>query len=247
MDRLSLKAQEREILGKKVKSLRKHGLIPGHVFGKGVEGENVAVQARDFIKVAEEAGETGLIDLKIGEEKVRPVLIRDLDHNPLTGELLNIDFYQVNLSEKVNVPVPIVLAGEEPESVHMGESVVLQTLNEVQIEALPTDLIDEIQVDITPLKEIGDSITIADLNYDREKITVLAEPDEVVVKLDTAVTEEMKQLMEEQVAEAAAAAEAQAVEEGVEPPEGETPEGEEVAPEGETPTETGEVAKEEKV
>ncbi len=239
MDRIALKAQERIVLGKKVKHLRKQGLVPGHVFGNQVETENVAVNGLEFLKVFHQAGETGLVDLKIGEEKIRPVLIRDIQYDPVTDDVLNIDFYQVNLKEKVAVPVPIVLIGEEPESVHLGETVVLQNLSEVQVEALPTDLVENIEVDITPLKQIDDAITIEQLKYDREKLTILAEPEEVVVKLAPAITEEMKKLMEEQEAEAAAAqaeaAEGEAGEkvEGEEGAEGETAEGEGEATEGE--------------
>lgn len=237
MDRIALKATEREVLGKKVRKLRRDGFVPGHVYGKKSENESVAVNGKDFLKVFSEAGETGLVNLKIGEEKVRPVLIRGMQHDPLTGKLIHIDFYQVNLSEKVQVPVPVVLIGEEPEGVHLGEVVVLQNLSEVQVEALPTDLIEKIEVDITPLKNVDDAITVSMLTYDREKLNVLAEPEEVVVKLAPAITEEMKKLMEEQAAEAAAAAEAQTAEEGGEAP-AEGAEGE--AAEGETPAESRE-------
>ncbi len=239
MDRIALKADERIILGRKVKQLRKEGLVPGHVFGKGLETEHVSVNAKEFAKVLAQAGETGLVDLKIGVDKIRPVLIRDLQHHALTGNLLHVDFYQVNLSVKVTVPVPINLIGDEPESVHLGETVVLQPLSEVQVEALPADLIESLEVNISTLKEIGDVITVNQLSYDHSKITVLAEPEEVVVKLDTAVTEEMKKLLEEQQAEAAAAQEAAVAEEGGEAPA----EGEEGATEGEA-TEDGEVATE---
>lgn len=221
MDRLSLKAEERIILGKKVKNLRKQGKLPAHVFGKGLETEHVSVDGKTFLKTFAEAGETGLIDLRIGEEKVRPVLVRDIQYDPVSGEPLHIDFYQVNLKEKVTVPVPVILTGEEPESVHMGETVVLQTLSEVQVEALPTDLIESIEVDISGLKEVDDAITVGQMSYDREKLNVLAESEEVVVKLAPAVTEEMKKLLEEQEAEAQAAAEEAAVEEGEVKPEGE--------------------------
>lgn len=246
MDRIALKAEERTLLGKKVKKLRRDGFIPGHVFGKKVETEHVSVPLKEFLSVFKTAGETGLIDLKIGAEKVRPVLIRELQYDPRTGQLLHIDFYQVNLSEKVAVPVPVVLIGEEPESVHMGETVVFQNLSEVSVEALPTDLIENIEVDISTLKQVDDAITVGELNIDRDKLTVLAEPEEVVVKLAPAVTEEMKQLLAEQEAEAQAAIETQAeeVEEG-EVPEGEATEGEEgvgESVEGETPSEVGEPA-----
>ena len=236
MDKISLKAQERIVLGKKVKHLRKDGFVPGHVYGKDVDLENVTVSLKDFLDVYDKAGETGLIDLKIGEEKTKPVLIRSVDVDPVRANLLNIDFYQVNLKEKVKVYVPLVLEGDEPESVHAGETVVLQTLNEVEVEALPTDLIDQITVNINALKKVDDSITLGQLSYDRTKIEVLTDPDEVVVKLAPAVTEEMKALLEEQNAEAEAANEEQAAEAAEET--GETAEGEEGA-EGET-TEGGE-------
>ena len=245
MDRLSLHAEERKILGKKVKKLRREGKLPAHVFGKGVEGENVILSAKDFLKTFEQAGETGLIDLKIGTERVRPVLIREVQYNPVSGDLIHVDFYQVNLSEKVKVSVPLILIGEEPAGVKLGEVIVLQTLNEIEVEALPTDLVEKIEVDITSLKVIDDAITVGSLNYDRDKLTIFVDPEEVVVKLAPAVTAEMEKLMEEQAAEtAAAAAETEA---GAEKAEGEAGEGTEgeVPVEGEAPK-TDEVTTEQK-
>ncbi|MBI2600548.1 50S ribosomal protein L25 [Candidatus Daviesbacteria bacterium] len=230
-DRVALKAEERTILGKKVKALRKNGKLPGHVYGKGVETEHVTVDTKEFLKIAYQAGETGLVDLRIGQEKIRPVLIREIQTDPISGSPVHIDFYQVNLKEKVVVPVPLVLIGQEPEKVHLGEAIVLQTLNEVQVEALPADLIEKIEVNIATLKEIDDAISVENLSYDRSKLTILAEPESIVVKLAPAVSAAMEQLLEEQAAEAAAAT---AV-------EGETPvEGE--AAEGETPAEGEEQA-----
>lgn len=241
MDRLSLKAEERSILGKKVKALRRDGKLPGHIFGKGVEGENVLVLYQDFIKTFKEAGETGLIDLKIGAEKVRPVLVREVQYDPVSDEPIHIDFYQVNLAVKVKVSVPLVLIGEQPESVHLGETIVLQTVNEAEVEALPTDLVEKIEVDITSLKNIDDAITVGQLIYDKTKLTIHASEEEIVVKLAPAVTAEMEKLLEEEAAEqAAAAAEgapAEATAEGAEPVE--DTEG------GEVPTEsTAEIPKE---
>jgi len=207
MDKLSLKAQERTVLGKKVKSLRKGGILPGHVFGNTKEVEHVQMDQKDFLQILHQAGETGLINLKIGEDKVRPVLIRETQADPRTGNLIHVGFYQVNLKEKVTVPVPVILIGDEPESVKMGEHVVLQNISEVEVEALPTDLIEHIEVNIEVLKNVEDAITVDQLNYDRSLLTVLTNPDEVVVKLAPAVTEEMQELLEEQEAEAQAASE----------------------------------------
>ncbi|MDD2822609.1 MAG: 50S ribosomal protein L25 [Candidatus Daviesbacteria bacterium] len=252
MARISLKATEREIFGKKVNKLRKSGIIPGHVFGKSLETEHVSVKAADFIKVYKEAGETGLIDLKISklaanavdDDKTRPVLIRQVQLDPVRSEVLNIDFYQVNLKEKTTVNVPIELIGEEPEIVHSGEAVVIQPMMEVEVEALPDDLPENIEVDISSLKAIDDAITVADLPVPTG-VTILAEPEAVVVKLDNAVTAEMQELLEEQAEEQAAATEAAAEgAEGEEKPEGEegaeTPEGEEKPAEGQEKEESAE-------
>ncbi|MBI2039712.1 50S ribosomal protein L25 [Candidatus Microgenomates bacterium] len=256
MDRLSLHAEERTILGKKVKKLRQEGKLPGHVFGKGLDGEIVTVNAKDFLQTFHQAGETGLIDLKIGSEKVRPVLVRDVQHDPVSGQPIHIDFYQVNLTEKVKVSVPLVLVGEEPESIHLGEAIVLQTLNEVEVEALPTDLVEKIEVDISLLKQIDDAIAVEQLKYDRDKLTINADPEEIVVKLAPAVSAETEKLLEEEAAEKAAQeAEAAAAAEGEPRPEGREEgvvpaEGEEAAPAegevsagGEAPAEAEQPAK----
>lgn len=238
MDRLSLNAGERVVLGKKVKNLRKSGQLPGHVFGKGLDSEHVTVDTKEFLHIFHQAGETGLIDLKIGKEKIRPVMIREVQYNAISGNPIHIDFYQVNLTKKVKVAVPLTLIGEEPESVKLGETIVLQTLNEVEVEALPTDLVEKIEVDITPLKVLDDAITVSQLTFDREKLSVQAEPETVVVKLAPAVSAETEALLAEQAAEQAAAAAETAeaappVEEGVAVEGGETepkPEAEEVKP-----------------
>ncbi len=222
-DKLSLDAQKRQVLGKKVKKLRKDGQLPAHVYGKGLETEVVSVDGKTFLKTFEQTGETGLIYLKIGAEKVRPVLIRGVQYDPINGHPLHIDFYQVNLTQKVKAPIPLVLIGDQPELVKSGEAIVLQTLNEVEVEALPADLIEKIEVDIANLKNIDDAITVGQLQFDRSKLTVHAPDEEIVVKLAPAITEEMKKQMEEEAAAAAAAAAEVQAAEGEAPSEGEAP------------------------
>lgn len=235
MDRLFLNADERTLLGKKVKKLRKSGKLPGHVFGKGLETESVTVDGREFLKIFHLVGETGLIDLKIGKEKIRPVLIREVQYDPVSGDSIHIDFFQVNLTQKVKVPVPLVLIGEQPEAVKLGEAIVLQTVNEVEVEALPADFVEKIEVDISSLKAIDDAVTVGQLNYDKTKLTISIAEDEIVVKLAPAVSAEMEKLLEEQAAETAVAA----AETTGEPASAEATAGEEGAPsEGEVPTDS---------
>ncbi len=237
MDKLSLQATERKILGKKVKKLRREGQLPAHVFGRGVQGENVLVSLPEFLKTFKQAGQTTLIDLKVGTERVRPVLIREVQHDPLSDEPIHVDFYQVDLSQKVKVSVPITLIGEQPEAVKLGEAIVLQTINEVEVEGLPSEMVSKIEVDISSLKVINDAVTVAKLSYDRSKLTISAGEEEIVVKLAPAVTAEMEKLMEEQAAETAAAqAEVTAVE-GEKATEGAPASAEATAGKEETPTE----------
>ncbi len=217
MDKITLKAQEREILGKKVKQLRRDGILPAHVYGNKVETEHVSVKLVDFLKVYHEAGETHLVELRIGDEKMRPVLIRDVQLDPVRDFPVHIDFYQVDMKVKVTVPVPIELIGDEPELVHAGEAVVIQPMSEVEVEALPAELPEKFEVDIARLVNIDDAITVAQLKVP-EGVTVLADPEAVVVKLDNAVTAEMEALMAEQEAEQEATQEAA---EGEAPVEGE--------------------------
>ncbi len=208
MEKVLLKATDRTTVGKNVKKLRRDGIIPGHVYGRIKEVEHVSVDQKEFTKVFKQVGETGLINLKIEEDRVRPVMVKGVQYNPVKGQMLHIDFYAVNLDEKVSVPVPIIVIGTDPEKVHMGEAIVLQVISEIQVEALPGDLIEHVEVDKTTLLEIDDAITVAQLNIDRSKITVLTPEEEVVIKLAPAVTAEMEQLMEEAAAATEAAQEA---------------------------------------
>jgi large subunit ribosomal protein L25 len=218
--------------------------LPAHIYGKKIETEHISVDGREFLKTYKAAGATSVIDLKLGSDKVRPVMVSDVQYDPVTGDLIHIDFYQVNLSEKVKVPVPVEVIGEEPESVKLGEAIVLQTINEIEVEALPNDLIEKLEVDISTLVNIDDAITVGQLNFDREKLTITIPDEEIVVKLAPAVSAEMEALLEEQAAETAEAAAEEAAEgeEGEHKAEG--AEGEAASAEGSGEPKEGETSNE---
>src|SRR3989344_8738816 len=113
MEQIPLKGQKRTILGRKVKTLRREGQIPAHVFGHKVKTEHVQVAQAEFLKVFEKVGETGIIDFAVDGQK-KPVLVKNVQVHPVTDAPLHIDFYQVNLSEKVKVNVPLEIVGEAP-------------------------------------------------------------------------------------------------------------------------------------
>lgn len=242
MKSINLKAEKRIILGKKVKKLRGEGKIPAHIFGKNLKTIHVSVLEHDFAKAYEEAGETGIVTVKVGEGE-HPVLIRTLQEHPVTGKPLHIDFYQVNLKEKVKVYVPLVFEGESP-AVERKEGLLLTRISEVEVEALPADLPEEIKVDVSKLEKLDNTIHVSDLKVDKSKVEVLTGEDEVVATIGELVTKEMEET-EAEIAEEQAEAEAAAeVPEGEEKPEGEETPAEEGGEASEQPAE-GETSKEE--
>lgn len=235
MQTAPLKAQKRTILGRKVKTLRKQGLIPAHVFGHKVKTEHVQVLASEFLKVFEKTGETGIIDLAVDSQK-KPVLVKNVQLHPVTDTPLHIDFYQVNLSEKVKVNVPIEIVGEAP-AVHRKIGVLLTPVAEVEVEALPADLPENIEVDVAKLENVGEEIKLKDLKVDRSKVTIHADEEIVVAQIGELVTKEMEAVEAEIEAEQAEAEAEKAVEgaaaEGTPVAEGEEAEAEGAgAPEG---------------
>jgi large subunit ribosomal protein L25 len=212
----SLTAKSRKILGRKVKKLRKEGLLPANLYGKKIKSQALELSEADFLKIYKQEGETGLIDLKI-DSQVHPVLVHNLQIHPVTDEPLHVDFREVSLTEKTTVEVPIEIRGEAP-AVEQKRGILIQPLNEVEVEALPADLPDEILVDVSKLTEVGQAITVADLVYDKEKVKALADNSEIVVKINPLEEEEVAPPPAEEVVEG-------------EVPEGEVPvEGAEAVP-----------------
>lgn len=232
MEQTPLAAQKRTVLGRKVKTLRREGLIPAHVFGHKIKTIHVQVNASDFSKVFEKVGETGIIGLSVDGEK-RPVLVRNLQTHPVSDKLLHIDFYQVNLTEKVKVDVPIEVVGESP-AVEKKIGLLLTPVSEIEIEALPTDIPEKIEVNVAKLEDVGDEIKVKDLVLDQAKIKIFADPELVLAQIGELVTREMEEVEAEiqaEQAEAAAEAAPEAAEEV-----GKAEEGAPVQPKGaETP------------
>jgi large subunit ribosomal protein L25 len=225
--RYKLKVEKREVLGKLVKKLRREGILPCNIYGKGIKSAAVQVPQAEFDAVFEEAGETGLVDVALGEKTI-PVLIHNMQKD-FRGNVLHADFFQVNLKEKVKTMVPLEVIGE-PKAVLDKVGLLMNILSEVEIEALPEELPESIQVDVAHLANVDDQITIADLKVPTG-VTVLTEPEQVVSKIGELITKEAAA----EAAAAEAAAEA-AKAEGVAAAEGAPAEGAPVV-EGETPKE----------
>lgn len=181
MKRQALKVTKREVLGKKVKKLRRDGILPGNIYGKDITSLAIQMPTKEFQELFKQVGYTGLIDVQVADEKARPVLIHDVHMDHVNHIPLHVDFYQVNLKEKVRTVVPVVLVGE-PQAVADKVGELLQTLNEVEVEALPADLPEKFEVDVTKLATLDDQITVADLQKP-QGIEITNEPEQVVAKI----------------------------------------------------------------
>lgn len=188
---VKLDVNSRKISGRKVKQLRRQGIIPANIFGKGIKSLSLELPLKSFQVAFKTAGETNIIELQVAKEtKTRPVLVHDIHYHPVTDEILHVDFHQVDLTKPVTVAVPVEVIGESPALIQGG--VLVQLLNELQIEALPKDLPDKFIIDASKLVAIGDGITIKDLATS-DKVKFLAEKlDELVVKIDAPTKEEVE-------------------------------------------------------
>lgn len=184
----SLESEKREVFGRKLKKLRREGVVPANVYGKMTPSTSIQVDLKAFLKVFEEAGETGLVELKV-EKDTKPVLIHNVQRNPVTGNPVHVDFLQVDLKQKVTVMVPLEFTGEaEAEKSEVG--IVVRQLNEIEVEALPTELPESIEVDLSGLTNIDDAIKVGDLKVDTSKIEVKTDPEQIVAAVAEPAKEE---------------------------------------------------------
>lgn len=179
--RPTLEAQPRRITGRKVKQLRTAKNIPGNIFGKKISSTAVTIDQRAFEKLFRTAGSTSLVDLSVtGEKTVRPVLVAQVQRHPVTDRILHVDFRQVDLAEKVTATIPLRLVGEAPAVKDKG-AILVTVHPELTIEALPMDLPDHLEVDVTGLTEFGQSIHAKDIAVDRSKVTIDLADDETIM------------------------------------------------------------------
>lgn len=183
---MELTVQERTIIKKKTKKLRQESMIPAVLYG-GKALKNVSVSAAAFTKVYREAGESALVDLRLGDS-VHKVLIKHVARAPVSGSLLHIDFQEVNMSKKIKAQIPIQLNGEPPAVKELG-AVLVHLLDHLEVECLPQDLIHEFPVNVQGLAKVGDALRIRDLSFP-PSLHVFTKPETVVVLIELPKVEE---------------------------------------------------------
>ena len=206
---MQLKASTRELLGKRSRRLYGQGKLAAVVYGHNTKPTALELDRLEFQKVFVKSGRTHLV---VDGAKTEKVLVREIQTHPRRLGPIHVDFYQVNLEEKISVEVPVHLVGESA-AVKRGDADVLQPIHMLRVDCLPSDIPEAFEVDLTPLEEIESEFRVADLTVPKG-VTVLVDPEELIVKI--VHKREMKVEEEVPTAEAAVAAEGEAGAEGEE-------------------------------
>lgn len=192
---MELSASKREIKGKKVRFLRRAGTTPASLFGHNVEALPIQCNTIELRHVLARAGRTGIVSLKLDKSKEpRNVMVREVQIEPRTGELLHVDLYQISMEEQIRVEVPIVLIGEAP-ALKTKENFLAHELTDLTIECLPNKIPSKVEVDINVLTESEQAIHVEDLSLG-DGITVLDNPEQIVVRISAGFIEKEEEKVE---------------------------------------------------
>ena len=200
-----LQISPRVVMGKATKRLRKSGIIPANISGHKEESQAVQVEALAFEALRRAHGATGLITLRLsGSERVQTALVRRVQRDPRSSKILHIDFSRVSLTERITMKVPLRFVGEAAGVKDEG-GVLLHLLDTLEVECTASDIVDYIEVDISPLTEI-DSMLHADDVQLPTSFTLITDPKEGIAKIAATRAEKVEEVAEEAAAPAEAAA-----------------------------------------
>lgn len=193
MEAIKLALQKRDTKVKP-KQLRLKSLVPGVIYGHDVENRNVMADYNSFAKAFRAAGESTLLDLELEGDGTVKALVKDWQVEPLSNRYTHVDFYQVNLKEKLKTEIPLNFVGEAPAVKALGGSLV-KSFDSVLVECLPTDLVHQIDVDVSNLKTFEDMIHVSDLNVPAG-MEIMEAADAVVATVEAPMTEDELKALE---------------------------------------------------
>lgn len=225
MSELILKATTRDVLGKKTRFLRRRGITPTHLFGHGVKSMSLQCSTAELKDIIARGGSTRLVSLDIEAEKdPRSVFVREIQIDTITDQLIHVDLYQIQKTEKMTADIPIILIGEAP-ATKSRENILQQSLTQLGVSCLPEKLPPQIEIDLSQLEEVNSAIYARDIDLGPD-VTITTPDDQMIVKISQVAIEKEEEVVAELGAEEA---EAEA--------EGEAAEGEGEAPAEEKPPE----------
>jgi large subunit ribosomal protein L25 len=215
MENIELTAHKRDLLGKKVRFLRRKGVTPVNLYGHGIESTSLQIETPALKKALAHAGKTSLVSLKVASSK-RPhmAIVRGIQRDPVKGDLLHVDFYEVRMDKKLKIEVPLVLVGKAPAVKEYG-GILVQELSSIEVECLPANMPHSIEADISNLINLDQALHVKDLRVG-EGVTIITDPGKVMAKIARLRIEVV-----EAVAAPAAEAEVEVAEEGKEEAEAE--------------------------
>jgi len=187
MEQLVINAEKRTTTGKKVRALRREGKLPGVIYGHKFEPTAVLMDQKETTKTLNHATSSSIVIIKLDGKDIA-ALIRDKQRDFIKNTYLHIDFQAVSLTEMIRTTVNIEFSGVAP-AVKDFEGIVVEGLTAIEVEALPSDLPERFIVDISVLKEIGDSILVKDIAIS-EKVTVLTPLEEMLILVTAPAAEE---------------------------------------------------------
>lgn len=198
MDKVKLKAKVREVFGRKTKKGRKDGMVPAVVYGHGTKNKSIWIDALEFSKLLKKSGESTMIELGVdGEKSGRNVIIYEIQTDPISGENVHADFFQVKMDEEIEKEVELNFVGEAPAVKELGGNLV-KNMDQINVKCLPADLPSEIKVDISSLKTFEDHIYVKDLQVS-DKVKFDIDPETVVALVEAPRSEEELESLEEKV------------------------------------------------
>jgi large subunit ribosomal protein L25 len=208
---MELNANLRQLTGNHAKKLRSEFIIPAVVYGLGNPSISLEVGYNSFVKVFTASGETSLVDLNF-DGKIKKVLIKDIQKDPVSGRAIHISFIEVNLKQKIKASIPVIVEGaEESPVIKSGTGILNFIKQEIEVEALPTDLPHEFHVNISNLENIGDEVKISQIEFDRSKVELVnATEEDLILNIDRPqeeIAEEVTLTEEERIAQLEASSE----------------------------------------
>lgn len=186
MEKVVLSAKLRSVTGKQVKALRRQGELPAVIYGHGIQPLSIKLDLHTTSLALAAVSSSQLVDVEV-EGTIHTTLVRERQRHPVRGDFIHLDFQEVSMTEKLHVMVNIFLRGDAP-AVKEFNGVVVQRMEEIEIEALPGDLPDHIEINLEPLTEIGSALHVHDLVVP-SGVEVLSDADEVVVVITAPIAE----------------------------------------------------------
>jgi large subunit ribosomal protein L25 len=206
MSETVLQISPREVTGKATKRLRKSGIIPANISGHKEESQTVQVEVLAFEALKRAHGATGIITLRLSDSnRAQTALVRRVQRDPRSGKILHIDFSRVSLTERITMKVPLRFVGEAPAVKEVG-GVLLHLLDTLEVECTASDIVDFIEVDISPLTEIDSMLHAEDVQLPTN-FTLITDPKEGIAKVAATRAEKVEETEEETAAPAETPAE----------------------------------------